>query len=90
MNYDSSAEWLGFVHPTQAMLLGTFTTGEPFEKHCAELAEHFGATMEKVQQMLRPYLANPEPIYTEVGNQKSIFQKCLDSHRDFGRKDPKL
>ena len=75
VKYDSSADWLGFVHPTQAMLLGTFTTDEPFEKHCVELAEHFGTSVEKIQQMLSPYLANPEPVYTEAGDHKVYFPK---------------
>ena len=75
VDYDSSADWLGFVHPTQAMLLGTFTTGEPFGLHCEDLAQHFGTTSDKIRDMLTPYLVNPEPIYTEVGNQKVYFPK---------------
>ena len=75
VDYDSSADWLGFVHPTQAMLLGTFTTGEPFEKHCAELAEHFGVAIEKVHHMIDPYLGNKEPVYTETSGVKVSFPK---------------
>lgn len=75
VDYDSSADWLGFVHPTQAMLLGTFTTGEPFEKHCVELAEHFGVAIEKVHHMIDPYLDNKEPVYTETSGVKVSFPK---------------
>ena len=75
VNYDSSTDWLSFVHPTQAMLLGTFTTDEPFEQHCAELAEHFGTSAEKIQQMLSPYLGNEKPVYTETGGAQVSFPK---------------
>ena len=75
VNYDSSADWLSFVHPIQAMLLGTFTTDETFGQHCEELAEHFGTTVEKIRDMLSPYLDNEKPVYTEIGGAQVSFPK---------------
>ena len=75
VNYNSSVDWLSFVHPAQAMLLGTFTTNEPLEKHCADLAKHFKTTAEKIRQMIGSYLGNKEPVYTEVGDTKVSFPR---------------
>ena len=75
VEHDGSADWLSFVHPMQAMLLGTFTTGEPLGKHCEELAAHFCTSPEKIRQMVDPYLGNQEPVYTKVGDTKVSFPK---------------
>ena len=33
---DSEKEWIGFIHPYQALLLGLFTNESTFEEHCKD------------------------------------------------------
>lgn len=73
--HNSSIEWIGYIHPIQAMILGVFTDFKPLKEHLNDLEKHFHLSHEKIVEIISPYISNPEPFYTEIGNVKILFPK---------------
>lgn len=46
---DSEKEWIGFIHPYQALLLGLFTNESTFEEHCKEISTYFNMPLLQVE-----------------------------------------
>ncbi|MCM1139622.1 MAG: radical SAM protein [Muribaculum sp.] len=91
--YDSSADWIGYIHPTQAMILGVFTSGRSLIELCQELSRHLTIDVNVLQNLIEKYIENDTPVYTKWGNTSILFPKnvliCADKinieqiHYDF-------
>lgn len=77
VSFDSNKDWESFIHPLQAQILATFSHGKSLAECSAILAERFGIPVSKVEEILRPYMNNPEPFYTEIQSQKIWFPKNI-------------
>ena len=75
VSFDSSAEWVSYIHPMQAMILGLFTVPKSLKLHCKAIEKHFRLTPEEVETLIMPYVNNPTPVYTEIGSEKVLFPK---------------
>lgn len=73
--YDNSKDWIGFIHPVQAMILGLFTSREPKEVQFKRIGQHFNLPYNKVVELLSPYVCNPNPIYTVFNGNRILFPK---------------
>lgn len=73
--YDSSPKWIGYIHPMQAMILGVFTSGRPLDELSMELSAKLNISIEKLNDILKKYMGNDAPIYTEYGKNKILFPK---------------
>lgn len=75
VSFDSSIEWIGYIHPMQAMILGLFTTPQSLALHCKEIEEYFKLASDDVKNLIMPYVNNPTPIYVTIGEEKVLFPK---------------
>ena len=41
VKYNASIEWIGYIHPFQAMILSLFTDNKTLTTHIDEIAKHF-------------------------------------------------
>jgi radical SAM protein with 4Fe4S-binding SPASM domain len=73
--YDSSNKWIGYIHPMQAMILGIFTSGRPLSDLCLELSKKLNISLKKLMAIIKEYMGNETPIYTEIGKTKVLFPK---------------
>lgn len=73
--FDSSADWLSYIHPMQAMILGLFTIPQTLELHCKAIEQHFRMSSQEVEELVSSYINNPTPVYVTVGNDKVLFPK---------------
>lgn len=62
---DSEKEWIGFIHPYQALLLGLFTNESTFEEHCNEISTYFNMPLLQVEEMMSQYVENKGAIYNK-------------------------
>jgi len=73
--YNSSIEWIGYIHPLQAMILGLFTIPQSLSSHCKTIEKYFKLTYEKAKQIILPYINNETPIYVKIGSERVLFPK---------------
>lgn len=73
--YDSSADWIGYVHPSQAMILGVFTNARPADDLCTELSEHFNIRVDIIHNLIKKYMGNDAPVYTTWAGHDIPFPK---------------
>lgn len=73
--HDSSIDWIGYIHPLQAMILGLFTDSRPIKEHLSDLENHFHLSHDNIVELISPYINNPAPFYTEIGDIKILFPK---------------
>lgn len=73
--YDSEIDWLGYIHPYQAMLLGLFTNDSTFEEHCREISDYFKITLNEAEDMMGQYVENKGAVYTKQGDVYVRFPK---------------
>lgn len=53
-------EWFSFIHPYQAKMLSFFKGKFLFEKELRECADYFGLPLEKMGEIITPYINNKE------------------------------
>ena len=75
VDFDSDREWISYIHPTQAMVLGIFTTDIPLHKQYESIANHFHIAIDDVEKLINPYLGNKTSIYTLKDGVKLHFPK---------------
>lgn len=75
VDFDSSVEWIGYIHPMQAMVLGLFTIPKSLTLHCKTLEKHFNITFDKAKEIITPYVNNETPVYVTVGDERVLFPK---------------
>ena len=73
----SSSDWVSFIHPVQAFILNTFSKRQCLHEHCKELGEVFNLPTDDIMQMIKPYVKNATPIYTEYVGNKILFPKNI-------------
>jgi len=73
--YDSSQDWIGYIHPVQAMILGLFTSNEQKNVQFRKIEKHFNIPYEKVVELISPFICNPTPVYTVLGGKRILFPK---------------
>lgn len=71
----SSPEWISYIHPVQAMILGAFTQNLSFLEVCKLLSIDLKMPLENVEKLIQPFVGNEEPVYTMFGGQKILFPK---------------
>jgi radical SAM protein with 4Fe4S-binding SPASM domain len=77
-NNGNLREWVSMVHPIQAMILSFFSKPKPYKKVLKEVASFLDISVEKVTDIITPFLENKEDVYTEYGGQQfSIPAKIL-------------
>lgn len=75
LKYDSSARWIGFIHPAQATILATFSnTDKDFDPY-KEISKCFGIEVETVKTIINDFKENATPVYTEFQGHKIQFPK---------------
>ncbi len=84
----SSIEWIGYIHPMQAMILTLFTEERTLQKNIELLSEHFKMPFPQVLNIISPYINNEHSFYTEFKSQKIRFPKnvLIDTSRLMGSK----
>jgi len=66
-------DWAEMIHPVQAMILSFFSKPKPYDIVLKEVASFLDLSVEKVSEMITPFLENKEDVYTEYeGNKFSI------------------
>ena len=71
----SSPLWISYIHPAQAMLLYAYTKDNILFGKQREILTKFHLTEKTADELIRPFVENEEPIYTEFKGQKVWFPK---------------
>lgn len=71
----SSLGWKSYIHPMQALVLSMFSTCMPLKEQLKLLSEKFKLSIEKVQNLISPYINNEQPFHTEFALQEIFFPK---------------
>lgn len=96
--FDSTPDWIGYIHPTQAMILSIFTELRPIEEIIQELSNHLKVSPSKTFDLIKDFMGNPTPIYTSsqginIGFPKNVLinPRKMDNppHYDFSLEDLK-
>lgn len=97
VKYNASIEWIGYIHPFQAMILSLFTDNKTLTTHIDEIAKHFHLSPNAVYDMILPYINNSGYCFTVTDSNKVIFPKntliplsqieAEDMHYDFSISD---
>ena len=77
VHQDSSADWISYIHPVQAMIFNCFSEIRSLEEHCKDISEMFKLPYEKVCHLIEPYIENKTNVYTEWGGYKIILPKNI-------------
>lgn len=72
---DSSIDWVSYIHPVQAMILSLFTEKRKLSEILSDLSQQFGLSTDKTYSLIKDFLGNPTPIFTEWKGQKVFFPK---------------
>ena len=75
IRYDSSPNWIGYIHPTQALILSLFTGERELETIISDLSYEFDLPEERVNELIKGFLGNQTPIYTVWKDTKVLFPK---------------
>ena len=91
---DCSPNWQSFIHPVQAVLLSFFTHYRPYRHTLARLCSYFSYSEKDMDEMVRKFIENPEPVQVNLNGEKAYFPKrvlvdaetwegeiCLDGQR---------
>jgi hypothetical protein len=77
-NNGNLRDWATMIHPVQAMILSFFSKPKPYKKILNEIASFLDISVEKVTEMITPFLENKEDVYTEYeGHQFSFPNNIL-------------
>jgi hypothetical protein len=74
-NNDSSRGWISMIHPVQAMILSFFTQVKPYEEILNDLAIFLNTDTDSGKEIIKPFLCNTKPFYTEYQGKKFQFPK---------------
>lgn len=87
-NYTEGQDWISFIHPYQAVLLSVFSEVSPLEKNLTIIAKKFNTTVNKAFEIIKPYVENPTPVYTELEGNTVRFPKNVLIHaKDINSQD---
>lgn len=75
LSFDSSRDWIGYIHPHQAMILSVFTTLRPVDETIQALSHHLKVTTAKMYDLIKDFMGNRTPIYTTWQGAKVGFPK---------------
>jgi len=73
--YDSSVDWIGYIHPMQAMILSVFTSLHSINELCKELSLQLKVNIRTLNAIITKYMGNKTPVYTTWGDNKILFPK---------------
>lgn len=71
----SNYKWISFLHPIQAAILSFFSYGYNYSKCIKKLSHYLSIESSEVDSLIRPYINNPEPFFTEWNDIKIRFPK---------------
>lgn len=77
LKYDSSLDWTSYIHPFQAIILYLFNGENTLSEIYNELSSHFNISIKSAQELIRPFLGNNEPIYSEYRSERVLFPKNI-------------
>ncbi|MBS7348390.1 MAG: radical SAM protein [Muribaculaceae bacterium] len=77
-SFDSTPDWIGYIHPHQAMILGMFCEPHPIRKVITMLSNHFSIPYEKMYSLIKDFMGNKTPVYTkwhglQIGFPKNVL-----------------
>lgn len=81
--FDSSPNWIGYIHPSQAMILSVFTELRPANEIVSLLAHHFNVSVGTIGHLIKDFMGNKTPVYTvwqgiKVGFPKNVLVQLAD------------
>lgn len=65
IRYDGTPDWVGFIHPVQAMILGVFTEAQDLSETIQALSSHFNLPYSTVSDLIEQFKENKSVIHTE-------------------------
>lgn len=71
----SSSNWIGYIHPVQALILSLFITPCPLKEQLELLSAKFNMNFEKINSIIDPYIDNEQSFCTEFASNKIYFPK---------------
>ena len=91
---ECSPYWQSFIHPVQAAFLSFFTHYRFYRQTLARLCSYFSYSEKDMDEMVRKFIENPEPVQVNLNGEKAYFPKrvlvdaetwegeiCLDGQR---------
>lgn len=77
LSYDSSENWTSYIHPFQAIILNAFNGEATLSDIFTELSSHFNISIESVEEIIRPFLGNKQPVYSELKSIRIPYPKNI-------------
>lgn len=71
----SNTEWFSIIHPIQAMIFSFFSNPVTIKHAVDDLSDFLNLSNEEVQNIINPFIENPEPILTQYDGQSFSFPK---------------
>lgn len=62
--FDSTPDWIGYIHPTQAMILGLFTQLIPAQQIIDDLSKHLNSSPDEIFNLIKDFMGNSAQIFT--------------------------
>jgi radical SAM protein with 4Fe4S-binding SPASM domain len=75
LSFDSTPDWIGYIHPNQAMILSVFTELRPVEDTIHALSKHLNVSTSKMFDLIKDFMGNRTPIFTTWQGIKVGFPK---------------
>lgn len=72
---DCSPHWQSFIHPVQAAFLSFFTHYRPYRQTLALLCSFFAYNEKDMDEMVRKFIGNPEPLHVDLAGGRACFPK---------------
>lgn len=73
----SEANWLSYIHPVQAQILTLFAQEHSLEENITTISQSFQTPIQKVRDLITPYIQNEASVFTEFKSEKIYFPKNL-------------
>ena len=73
-NY-SSSDWISYIHPVQAFILDVFSKEDSLSRQYEKISSYINLPITAIESLVRPFIENETPVYTEFKGQKILFPK---------------
>lgn len=78
LSFDSTPDWIGYIHPYQAMILGLLTELCPVGEKILALSKHLHVSASRIYDLIKSFMGNKTPVYTtwqgiNVGFPKNVL-----------------
>ena len=73
--YESTKNWIGYIHPVHAMIFGIFTVPTCLKDVVYDLSNKLHLTIAQIEDFLSKFMANEQEVYIEWAGIKIMFPK---------------